>query len=282
MNNDFRQIAIYGKGGIGKSTVASNVAVACQEMGRRVIQVGCSPKTDSTTFLLGGEPQELNILDRSRESGIDENSILEVIEKGYKDIYCVEAGGPEPAEGCAGRGVSMALDLLVKYKVYERLETDLVIYDVIGDVVCGGFALPMRAGYARELYLVTSGEMMSLYSSNNICIAISELSKRGAKVKVAGLINNMRQVKNERQLVEEFAQLIKVPVIAHIPRSDTVQQAEARGGTVMQIYPQSEQAAEYRRLAQTIVEGAQMELGVPAPLELEDIMELLRKHQAQD
>jgi len=277
MGNEIRQIAIYGKGGIGKSTIAANVAAALQEMGRRVMQVGCSPKVDSTSFLLGGEPQKISILEHSRDVGVNERTIFDCVEKGYMGIYCAEAGGPEPAEGCAGRGSALALDLLKKYEVFEKLGIDFVIYDVIGDVVCGGFAQPMRSGYAREIYLVTSGELMSLYSSNNICIAINDLSRNKADVGVAGIINNMRNVEHEKELVDEFSERIGVPVMANIPRSSVVQDAEKNSGTVMEKFPGSEQAEAYRKLAKNILENDK--IYIPNPLSLEDLMGLFRKYE---
>lgn len=280
MAKEARQIALYGKGGIGKSTVACNTSVALTEMGHRVMQVGCSPKADSVIFLNGGTPLEMTILDYYRERGINEDTILDTIEEGYKGILVAEAGGPEPAEGCAGRGIAIALDFLSKYNVFERLGIDFVIYDVIGDVVCGGFAMPMRRGYAKEIYLVSSGELMSLYSSNNICSAIATLKQKGVDVGVAGIINNMRGVEKEIECMEEFSKKIGVRVMENIPRSDVVQAAEDKGGTVVGVFPNSEEAQIYRRLTQSILDNR--ERVMPMPMELGDIMDILRKYQALD
>lgn len=280
-NHQVRKIAFYGKGGIGKSTVASNLSAALTEMGEKVMQIGCSPKTDSTSFLCGGKVVEPDILSMMRERGTDKDNVLECIKKGYGDILCVECGGPEPAIGCAGRGVTVALDLLTKYRIPEESKVSFIIYDVIGDVVCGGFALPIRAGHAREIYIVTSGELMSLYSANNICIAIADMSKtKKDSVRIGGLVNNMRGVQKEEELVEEFAQKLGVPVMAHIPRSRTVQEAESEGGTVIEKKPQSEQAEIYRQMAKTLRENPA--LGVPTPITIKEIMGLLRKYQALD
>lgn len=275
-----RQIALYGKGGIGKSTAACNISIALTEMGRKVMQVGCSPKVDSTAFLLGGEPPDWSILDYSREIGVSERTVMDVITVGYMDIVCVEAGGPDPGEGCAGRGVSMALDLLKEYNVAAKYGVDFVVYDVIGDVVCGGFGQPMRSGYAREVYLVSSGELMSLYSSNNISKAIASMSGITKDIGVAGLINNMRGVDGELDLVNEFADRLGIPVKANIPRSPLVQEAEGRGGTVIQIFPESDMAGVFRTLASTILNNSQTV--IPHPMELEDIMALVRKYQIMD
>ena len=242
--------------------------------------MGCSPKADSVIFLNGGRVLETTILDYCREKRINEDTILDTIFEGYKGILIAEAGGPEPAEGCAGRGTAVALDFLSKYNVSERLEVDFLIYDVIGDVVCGGFAIPMRTGYAKEIYLVSSGELMSLYSSNNICSAIATIKQRGVDVGVAGIINNMRDVEKEIECMEEFSKKIGTKVVENIPRSEIVQAAEDKEGTVVGVFPDSEQAKIYRRLTQAIL--ANRERVEPAPMELEDIMDILRKYQALD
>lgn len=281
MSSEIRQIAIYGKGGIGKSTIACNLSAAAAEKGEKVFQIGCSPKVDSTTFLNKGEIVQLDILKQTRIKGMSEAAIRECIVEGFKGILLAEAGGPLPAEGCAGRGVNVALDLLKKYGFAEKLGATLVIYDVIGDVVCGGFAQPMRSGYAKEIYLVTSGELMSLYAANNICIAVVTVAEtKKAEVRIGGLINNMRGVKGEEELLEEFSKTIKVPVIAHIPRSGIVQEAEAEGGTVIEKRPDSEQARKYRELTEKVLK--ERETYLPDPIDLARIMELLRKYQALD
>jgi nitrogenase iron protein NifH len=194
----------------------------------------------------------------------------------------VESGGPEAAEGCAGRGNALALDLLKQHKIKEKLGLDFVIYDVIGDVVCGGFAQPMRAGYAQEVYLVCSGELMAMYSANNICIAISDLKKRGAQVGVAGIICNMRNIEKERDVVEEFSALISVPVIAYIPRDRIVQDAESNGCTVVEYAPNHPQSKLYQALAEDIIVNRSPEkVFHPTPIELEDIMDLMRKYNIE-
>lgn len=278
--NHLRQIAFYGKGGIGKSTVACNLSIALQEMGRHVMQVGCSPKVDSTSFLVGGEPLDCNILEELSKNGIREEVILKAVQEGYQGVLCVESGGPEPAEGCAGRGTATALDLLHQFKVMEKRGIDFVIYDVLGDVVCGGFAQPMRSGYASEVYLVTSGELMSLYSSNNICKAIVDIARLGLKIGVGGLIVNMRGVEKEMDVVREFSERIHVPALAILPRSPLVQEAEKRGGTIMQHFRSFEEARLFMDLASKILEEEKR--FVPTPIELEDILAILRKHQIFD
>jgi nitrogenase iron protein NifH len=275
-----RQIALYGKGGCGKSTVASNLAVCFQEAGKKVMQMGLSPKTDSTVFLLGGKPQTQNILEYARTVGVDAANIYDVIIKGTKGIWCAEAGGPEPAEGCAGRGAALALELLTRYDVFAELQVDMVIYDVIADVVCGGFSMPMRGGYAEEVYLVTSGELMALYSANNISFAIADLANSGVPVRIGGIINNQRGVAKEKELTEEFGKMINVPVIGHIPRDPAVQKSESMGGTVMEKLPDSPLAECYRNIAKEILKRSPQDATIPTPIDLQSIMNLLRKYQA--
>jgi len=277
---EMRQISIYGKGGVGKSTVASNLSVALAGKGRKVMQVGCSPKSDSTYFILG-KMCEPTILNQVRMKGSREQPVSECVQTGYKGIVCAETGGPEPAQGCAGRGVLLALNLLQKYKLYEKHSVDFMVYDVIADVVCGGFAQPMRKGYASEVYIVTSGELMSLYSMNNICYAVKIMNElKGVNVKVGGFVDNMRGVPNERELVEEFSRLIGVPAIAHIPRSDLITEAETLKGTAVQHFPDSDVASEYMKLADMVMEPR----GVyPKPMDPKEsigiILGLLRKYQ---
>lgn len=276
--DNVRQIALYGKGGIGKSTIANNIAVALTELGEKVFQMGCSPKIDSTSFLNGGEIVRPDILSQTRDKGNNKEYILECIKKGYKGILCAETGGPEPAVGCAGYGVKLALDLIKEYNIIEEAGVSFVIYDVIGDVVCGGFAQPMRSGYAGEIYLVTSGEMLSLYSANNICGAVKAMSEEGADVRLGGLINNMRGVEGEHDLVEEFGRMLGVPILGYIPRSNIVQEAEGEGGTVLEKRPDSTQAQTYRDLAKRILE--EEETFIPTPIELEDVLNIIKRYHA--
>jgi len=272
-----RQIAIYGKGGIGKSTIACNLSASLAERGIKVFQMGCSPKIDSTSLLNRGNILEYDILTRIRTAGVTKEGFKQCIKEGTWGVLLAESGGPEPATGCAGKGVSHALDILARTRLLEELGIEMVIYDVIGDVVCGGFAQPMRSGYAQEIYIVSSGELMSIYSANNICIAIQELSRQGAQVRLGGLINNMRGVPGEEELMREFARRLNVPILANIPRDKTVQEAEAEGGTVVEKRPTSPLANCYRGLADRILNHDF--LGIPQPLELEEILDLLRRHQ---
>jgi len=283
-----RQIAIYGKGGIGKSTTASNISAALADMKHKVMQVGCDPKQDSTTSLLGRF--QVTVLDTLHKNNVSfdvnfggdgkhEELINEFVSEGYGDVLCVESGGPRPGVGCAGRGVLVALEFLSKHKVFEKYHIDIVIYDVLGDVVCGGFAAPMRKGYAAEVYLITSGELMALYAANNIAKAIYNLAAERRNARIGGLILNQRNVVSEIELVEEFAAKLGVPVMAYIPRSHDVQKAEFESKTVIEAFPYSEQAHVYRDLAERI-QANEIRV-VPTPFEsIGEIQDLLKRHQS--
>lgn len=243
--------AIYGKGGIGKSTTVSNLSVAMAEMGLKVMQIGCDPKADSTASLLGGQ-KITPILDLIKEKG-NNITLDEMLKIGYKDIICVEAGGPTPGMGCAGRGIIIALDKLKELGAYEKYKPDIVIYDVLGDVVCGGFSMPMRNGYADKVYIITSGENMAIHAGANIAMALENFKDRGY-AKLGGIILNHRNVVDENKKVEELAKDFNTKIISEISRSDKVIEAEDMGKTVLEAFPNENISDEYRTLAKNIIE----------------------------
>ncbi len=243
-----RQIAIYGKGGIGKSTTSQNTVAALGEMGRKVMIVGCDPKSDSTRLMLGGLAQR-TVLDTLREEG-DDVDLDEVMKTGSFGVKCVESGGPEPGVGCAGRGIIVSIGLLENLGAYED-SLDYVFYDVLGDVVCGGFAMPIREGKAKEIYIVASGEMMALYAANNICKGVRKYAEAG-DVRLGGIICNSRQVENEKGLLEAFSKKLGTQLIKFLPRDNIVQRAEINRKTVIEYDMDAEQAAHYRELAENI------------------------------
>ena len=243
--------AIYGKGGIGKSTTVSNLSVAMSELGYKVMQIGCDPKADSTAALLSGQ-KITPILDLIKEKG-NNISLDEMVKIGYKNIACVEAGGPTPGMGCAGRGIIVALDKLRDLGAYEKFKPDIVIYDVLGDVVCGGFSMPMRNGYADKVYIITSGENMAIHAAANIALALQNFKDRGYAT-LGVIILNHRNVADENKKVEELAKDFDTKIISEISRSDMVIAAEDQGKTVLEAYPDSPVASEYRSLAKNIVD----------------------------
>ena len=266
-----RKVAIYGKGGIGKSTTTQNTVAGLVEMGKKVLVVGCDPKADSTRLLLGGLAQK-SVLDTLREEGEDVE--LDDLRKlGYGGTWCVESGGPEPGVGCAGRGIITSINMLEQLGAYDPGEgLDYAFYDVLGDVVCGGFAMPIRDGKAEEIYIVCSGEMMAMYAANNICKGIMKFAQSG-NVRLGGLICNSRAVDNEREMIEELARKLGTQMIAFVPRDNDVQRAEINRKTVIEWNPEVTQADAYRTLARAI-DGNQMFV-IPTPLAIEELEQLL-------
>ena len=266
-----RKIAIYGKGGIGKSTTTQNTVAALAEMGKKVMVVGCDPKADSTRLLLGGLAQK-TVLDTLRDEGEDVE-LDDICRDGFSDTRCTESGGPEPGVGCAGRGIITSINLLEQLNAYgPGTGTDYVFYDVLGDVVCGGFAMPIREGKAEEIYIVCSGEMMAMYAANNICKGILKYAQAGG-VRLGGLICNSRKVDNEREMIEELARQIGTQMIHFLPRDNDVQRAEINKKTVIEWDPTVPQADEYRKLARAI-DNNEMFV-IPKPLTMPELESLL-------
>ncbi len=266
-----RQCAIYGKGGIGKSTTTQNLVAALAEAGKKVMIVGCDPKADSTRLILHAKAQN-TIMEMAAEAGTVEDLELEdVLKSGYGGIRCVESGGPEPGVGCAGRGVITAINFLEEEGAYED-DLDFVFYDVLGDVVCGGFAMPIRENKAQEIYIVVSGEMMAMYAANNISKGIVKYASSGG-VRLAGLICNSRNTDREDELIEALAAKLGTQMVHFIPRDNVVQRAEIRRMTVIEYDPRANQADEYRALAQKIINNKKMV--IPKPCSMDELEELL-------
>lgn len=269
-----KKIALYGKGGIGKSTTAANISAALSLQGLKICQIGCDPKNDSTRLLLGKICSQ-TVLDTVRLQ--QQVEAQDIVHTGFNGIKCVEAGGPEPGVGCAGRGIIVALEKLDSLQALE--DRDVLLYDVLGDVVCGGFAMPIREGYAEEIYIVSSGELMSLYAANNIAKGIKRFAQRG-RVRLGGIIGNSRNTPNEKQLLQEFCRRLNTQLIAFLPRDIIVNKAENQRQTVLEYAPESTQAQHYRQLAQDILANTQ--LGVPTPLEFAELEELVATYGVEN
>ena len=276
MAKELRQIAIYGKGGIGKSTTTQNLTAGLVERGNKVMVVGCDPKADSTRLLLGGLAQK-TVLDTLREAGED-IELEDILKEGYKGTRCVESGGPEPGVGCAGRGIITSIGLLERLGAYTD-DLDYVFYDVLGDVVCGGFAMPIREGKAKEIYIVASGEMMALYAANNISKGIARYAKQGG-VRLGGIICNSRKVDRERELVAAFAKELGTQLIHFVPLDNEGQSAEIHKKTVIDYNEKANQADEYRELARKIEENTSFV--IPKPLTQERLEEILMEYGLMD
>lgn len=265
MAKKVKQIAIYGKGGIGKSTTTSNISAALSVAGYKVMQFGCDPKSDSTNTLRGGKYIP-TVLDTLRDKNVVKAS--EVIYEGFNGIYCVEAGGPAPGVGCAGRGIITAVQLFKQQRVFEELDLDFVIYDVLGDVVCGGFAVPIREGIAEHVFTVSSADFMAIYAANNLFKGIKKYSNSGGAL-LGGVIANSINAPYAKEIVDDFVKQTNTQVIEYIPRSVTVTQSELQGKTTIEAAPDSQQAKVYKSLAQKIAEHTESK--VPTPLDITDL-----------
>ncbi len=273
---EIRQIAIYGKGGIGKSTTTQNLTAGLVEHGKKVMVVGCDPKADSTRLLLGGLAQK-TVLDTIRDEG--ENVELDrIMRTGFGGTRCVESGGPEPGVGCAGRGIITSISMLENLGAYTD-DLDFVFYDVLGDVVCGGFAMPIREGKAKEIYIVASGEMMALYAANNIAKGINRYAKAGG-VRLGGIICNSRNVDRELDLLRAFSKELGTQLLYFVPRDNIVQRAEINRKTVIEYKPDSAQAQEYRNLAEAVINNTNFT--IPTPMTQERLEQILLEYGLMD
>ena len=279
-----RQIAFYGKGGIGKSTISSNIAAAYAERGLNTMVIGCDPKADCTRNLRG-DVDIPSVLDVLREKGVAKLGLTElvggkqvemdeIVHKGYKGVLCVEAGGPEPAVGCAGRGVIIVVDLLKRLGLYDGFDLDMIIYDVLGDVVCGGFGLPLRRGLADDVFIVTSADYLSIYAANNICKGIHRHASREGSP-LGGIVYNVRGAIDDFALVEEFAQSVGSKVIGAIPSDTTIMECEIYAKTAIEYKPDSEIADMFRNLATAVYENK--ETVSPTPLSKEELAKLAQR-----
>ncbi|BAY66387.1 nitrogenase iron protein [Calothrix brevissima NIES-22] len=265
-----RKIAIYGKGGIGKSTTTQNVVAGLSDMGSKVMVVGCDSKADSTRLLLGGLHQKI-VLDTLRKE--EDVSLENFRQQGWGETLCVESGGPEPGVGCTGRGVLTSIGLLEQLGAYdEKLHLDYTFYDGLGNVVCGGFVMPIRQGKAQEIYIVTSGEIMAMYATNNICRGIQKYALMG-DVRVGGLICNSRNVEHEEEMIQTLAEQLGTQMLYSIPRDNIVQRAEFYSKTVIEYAPNCEQAQHYRNLARAIDQNKNFVM--PQPLSNQQLEKLL-------
>ena len=274
--SEIRQIASYGKGGIGKSTTTQNLTAGLVEHGKKVMVVGCDPKADSTRLLLGGLAQK-TVLDTIRDEG--ENVELDrIMRTGFGGTRCVESGGPEPGVGCAGRGIITSINMLENLGAYTD-DLDFVFYDVLGDVVCGGFAMPIREGKAKEIYIVASGEMMALYAANNIAKGISRYARAGG-VRLGGIICNSRNVDRELDLLRAFSKELGTQLLYFVPRDNIVQRAEINRKTVIEYKPDSAQAQEYRNLAEAVINNTTFT--IPTPMTQERLEQILLEYGLMD
>lgn len=266
-----KHIAIYGKGGIGKSTTTSNISAALAEAGYKVIQIGCDPKSDSTNTLRGNTylPTVLDSLRDGKKIHLDDISV-----KGFSGVLCIESGGPVPGVGCAGRGINAAVNLLQELNLFEEFKPDYVLYDVLGDVVCGGFAVPIRDGITDRAYVVSSSDFMAIYAANNLFKAIQKYEPSGG-AKLGGVIGNGLTAVYSQAIIDDFTQKTGTKAVGYVPRSLVVSQSELYGKTVIEANPESEHTNIYRSLAKYIAENE--DLVVPNPLGAAELRDWARE-----
>ncbi len=272
-----RQFAIYGKGGIGKSMISSHISYALSSKGLKVLHVGCDPKHDSTRLLLKGRMPE-TVLETLRHKNFNVNSISldEIIfESSFNNgcegkIYCAESGGPDPGVGCGGKGVVEAIETLKHLEAFEKLDLDVVLYDVLGDVVCGGFSMPIREGYANEIYIVSSGEIEVLFAASNIFKAIARYNARSG-AKLGGIIGNLRELLNEKKILNEFAEKCGTQVIGFIPYSEKIKECSGKGVTLFQHAPDTPECDAFRELGDAIWNNKNY--SIPSSLSFEELHE---------
>lgn len=251
------KLVIYGKGGIGKSTIASNLSVIFAQSGKRVLHVGCDPKHDSTIRILDGKKIE-TVMDKVYANS---ENISDLITKGIHDIDCIECGGPPPGVGCGGRGVSRMFEILEDEQILEKGNYDIALFDVLGDVVCGGFAAPLRKGFANKVFIVISEEIMSMYAANKIVQVIEQYEHN--KIVLGGLIVNKRDNNFPNDKIKVFAEKINTDILAIIPRSDLIIKAEEKRKTVESLFPNSPEAKLFKNLALKMLEIKKEDVKIP-------------------
>lgn len=263
------RIALYGKGGIGKSTVASNISTLLSKKGS-VLQIGCDPKHDSTLLLL--DTPINTVLDRLGSDGVD---CKEILKKSKYGIDCIEIGGPEPGVGCAGRGIVKGLEIIKRLNIYA-FQYDYILYDILGDVVCGGFFEPLKSGCVDAMYIVTSGEFNSLFAANNLCKGYVNCKLLQKGVAFGGIIANCRGIENEERLIRKYCEMIGVPLVSVIPRDYRIEKSTFEGVPVAIMYDGEDIVKPFEQIASAINSKQYCE-SEPNPLTLEGLRDLCKK-----
>ena len=258
------KIAFYGKGGIGKSTIAANVSAALGADGKRVLHIGCDPKADSTRCLT--EKKIPTVLEQINRLG-EKLSREDIVFPGVFGVSCVEAGGPRAGSGCAGMGITAMEEELNRLNILEE-SWDAVIYDVLGDVVCGGFSVPMRKHYVQKVFVVTSADFMSLYAANNIMKGIKSCCGEEGKM-LGGLILNHCQSDADREIAELFSERTGAKVLFGMEESREIKLSDYRKTAVLKAYPQGKAAKAFRRLSGLVTGHGEGTL--PQPLDEEEM-----------
>ena len=270
-----RKVCVYGKGGIGKSTVVANAAAAAAKAGNRVMVVGCDPKADTTRVLMHGRIE--TILDVHARLG-GRLTRADAAHEGAFGVLCMESGGPRAGEGCAGKGIALALKDIQELRIVEEFAPDLILYDVLGDVVCGGFSTPLREKVAEAAYIVTTSDYMSLYAANGICRCIRKYADRGG-CRLGGLIYNERSAVGDESAAADFARAVGTRIAGRVPLDRAISLAEMRRSTVIECEPDSAAARAFEAIADEMLHGA--ETAVPEPLSTEALEAIGERIAAQ-
>jgi nitrogenase iron protein NifH len=264
------RIVVYGKGGVGKSTIASSLSAAYARRGLRVLHIGCDPKQDSTLRIAGGKVKSVMEASMSGEITTKDN----ITTKGVFGIDCVECGGPKPGVGCAGRGIAKTFEILENLNTLNEANYDIALFDVLGDVVCGGFAAPLRDGFGKKVFIVVSEEIMSMYAANKIISAIKTYEYNG--VYLGGIILNMRNNSSSIGHVKKFADSINANIISIIPRSNLIAEAEKYSKTVVEMHPESEISGKFNSMAGEIIKIRRESSRMPNAIKEMDFNSLFR------
>ncbi len=270
------RIAIYGKGGIGKSTIAANISALLCKNGHSVLQIGCDPKHDSTLMLLNEEPKTI----LSGLGSLDKMKLSEYLKSSQHGIDCIEIGGPEPGVGCAGRGIVKGLEIIRKLGVYQK-EYDYILYDILGDVVCGGFFEPLKNGSVDQMYIVTSGEFNSLFAANNLCKGYINCRLQTKGVKLGGIIANCRGIDQEETLIKRFCEMTNIPLVALIPRDNRIERCTFEGVSVAEAYQNADIIVPFQKIVEQLYSSGTV-CSAPHSLELSELRLLCKEIRFSD
>lgn len=267
------RIAFYGKGGIGKSTIATSASLSMSRMGKRVLHVGCDPKHDSSLVLVK-DPENFKTVIDQIFAGVEDLEADDFIMDGIEGIDCVESGGPEAGRGCGGRAVSRSFEVFEDVELVDDTRYDAVVYDVLGDVVCGGFAAPMRRSAKSKVVIVLSEELMAAYAANRIAAAVGQFEKNG--IVLAGLVINLKSNTADLAPIARFAKALNTTVLGVLPRDPLVCEAEIYRHCIVDYAPESPVAVGIKAIVEKVIALDRDAIPKPTPLNDIDVRKIMR------